>query len=112
MERIQRNNASHGKEIDVQIAKIASTASSREEFITAVHTAPNKILAIKAVRELLTLHHRHYMVPSDANPQTTDQSSIADQNSARLANPLGGRVSDQFRLARAIVELIDRNRGE
>ena len=111
MERIQKNSVSR-VEIGAHVAEIARAASSREEFITAVHTAPNKILAIKAVRELLTLHYQHYMTPSDANPQSADQSSVARQNSARLANPLGGRVSDQFRLARAIVELIDRSRGD
>src|SRR5258708_4614714 len=82
-------------------SELALEIALREDFQHAVYNAPTKIAAISTVRELLAVHY------PDLFSKTSPTEDIEKQNQLiRSDNPLGGHPSDQFKIAKDIVELI------
>jgi len=84
-------------------SELALEAATDTEFQQAVQTADGKINAIRAVRELLA---RRYPDVSD-KPQSMPAEEKPDQPTSFRPKSLSGvKVSDQFTIAKDIVELI------
>mgnify|MGYP001598681211 FL=1 len=76
-----------------QIEEIALRAAEKQEFQEIVRDAPNKLEAIRSVREALPLHFPE--IKELPEPQRGPQQ-----------RPIGLLVSNEFLIAKTIVELL------
>ncbi len=85
--------------LEQQIENITLKACAISETQKVVEDSKDKIEAIRAVRELLLQH-----IPEIS--QLPEPESLKEETGGRFKNPLGGRISNDFRIAKYVVELL------
>jgi len=81
-----------------EVTEIALEAAEIPEFQKAVKEAKNQVESIIELRELLKEHFPQ--IPSLPDPSPPKEDGI------RLKNPLGGMASNEFKIAKNIVDLL------